>query len=169
MIHESRNGLKAEEIASECEVDVRTTYRDIKALECEIGVPFWKEGNRYRIMEGYFLPPVQLSLPEALSIFLAARLMLHYAHRYDPNIDTTFQKLNSIVPSPLKEQVRNTLEWMQKLPKDEHYLQTMATLAEAWVKQHMVTVGYKALGDSKPEKRSMDPYFIEPAAAGHSS
>lgn len=169
MIQQSSKGLSVKEIAAKCEVDPRTTYRDIKALEYEIGVPFWNDGGRYQIMEGYFLPPVQLSLPEAMTIFLAARLMLSYAHRYDPNMETTFQKLNSIVPSPLKEQVRKTMEWMQKLPKDEGYLRILGTLSEAWAKQRTVRMQYRTLGEDKPTERSIDLYFIEPAAAGHSS
>lgn len=169
MIHQSRHGVSVKEIAQECEVCVRTAYRDIKALETVIDVPIWKDGDKYRTVESYFLPPVQFSLPEAMTIFLAARLMLSYAHRYDSNIDTTFQKLNSIVPSPLKEQIRKTMEWLQKLPRDEHYLRILETLAEAWVKQRTIRMQYHTLGDEKPTERSIDPYFIEPAAAGHSS
>ena len=169
MIHRSHHGLSAKEIAAECEVHLRTTYRDIQTLECEIGVPLWPDGAKYRIMDGFFLPPVQFSLPEAMTIFLAARLMLQHTHRHDPNIDTTFQKLNSIVPSPLKEQIRNTMEWMQKLPMDDHYLRILATLSGAWARQRTVRMQYHTFGREKPTERSIDPYFVEPVAADHSS
>lgn len=36
--------------------------------------------------------------------------MLNYAHRYDPNIASTFTKLNSIVPLPLREQIQKTMD-----------------------------------------------------------
>ena len=169
MIHESHRGLTAKEIANQCEVNLRTAYRDIEDLDYEIRVPIVKDGVRYRIMDGYFLPPVQFSLPEAMTIFLAARLTLQYVHRYDPNINTAFQKLNSIVSSPLKEQIQNTMEWMQKLPMDEHYLRVLGTLSGAWVRQRTVKMEYHTLGDEKSTDRHVDPYFIEPAAAGHSS
>jgi len=169
MIHQSRHGLSVKEIADACDVCARTAYRDIGALESAIGVPIWKDGEKYHIVEGYFLPPIQFSLPEAMTIFLAARLMLQYAHKYDPNIETTFQKLNSIVPSPLKEQILKTMEWMQKLPRDEHYLRILGTLSEAWARQRTVRMKYHTLGDEKPTERSIDPYFVEPEAADHSS
>jgi len=75
-----------------------------------------------------------------LSIFLAARLMVSYSHRYDPNVDSTFGVLASVLPPPLGEQVQKTLAWMQGLPKNESYLRTMAKLAEAWTSLHRVRI-----------------------------
>jgi len=45
----------------------------------------------------------------------------------------------------------------------------MALLAEAWAKQRRVRISYHTFGEKKPKVRDIDPYFIEPAAAGHSS
>lgn len=115
------------------------------------------------------LPPISFNLPEAMTVFLAARLMLRYANEYDPNIASTFIKLNSIVPSPLKEQIEKTLDWMRGLNMDEHYLMTIASLAEAWRDRTTISMIYHTLGDKKPSPREVDPYFIEPAAAGHAS
>lgn len=115
------------------------------------------------------MPPVSFSIPEALNIFLATRLMLRYANRYDPNIASAFTKLNSIVPSPLKEQILSTMEWMRKLPRDDKYLRHLAKLAEAWVSKKQVRITYQALYRDETEERTIEPYFIEPAAPGHSS
>ncbi len=95
--------------------------------------------------------------------------MLSYTHRYDPNVASTFMKLNSIVSPPLREQIQKTMEWMQKQPKDDRYLRTLATLAEAWISQQRVKIIYRALEAEKTTERTIEPYFIEPAAAGHSS
>ena len=157
------------EIARQCGVTTRTTYRDLVALESELGVPIWEDGAKRGVVDGYFLPPIHFSLPKAMSIFLAARLMLNYSHRYDPNIASTFTKLNSIVPPPLREQIRKTMEWMQKQPRNEKYLRTLATLAQAWVSQRQVKISYRALYRKKAAERTIEPYFIEPAAPGHSS
>jgi len=161
--------FSAKDIAERFGVTVRTIYRDLQTLQDDMGVPISEEGSKRSIAEGYFLPPIQFSLPEALNIFLAARLMLNYAHRYDPNTASTFFKLNSIVPSPLREQIQKTTDWMHKLPKDEKHLRILATLAEAWVSQHKVKIAYRALEAEKVTERLIEPYFIEPAAAGHSS
>ena len=55
--------------------------------------------KKWQIAEDYFLPPIRFLPAEALSIFLAARLMLNYLNRYDPYIETAFTKLNSNEPS----------------------------------------------------------------------
>lgn len=169
LLYQNITGLKVEEIARLCGVSKRTAYRDLRALESELGVPIWEEGTKRGITEGYILPPIQFTLPEALNIFLAARLMLNYAHRYDPNTASTFMKLNSIVPPPLREQIQKTMDWMQKQPRSEKYLHTLATLAEAWVSRHQVKIAYRSLPAEKATERIIEPYFIEPAAAGHSS
>lgn len=106
ILYQNPKGLMIEEIARLCDVSKRTTYRDLIALESELGVPIWEEGSKRGIVEGHFLPPVQFTLPEALNIFLAARLMLNYAHRYGPNMASTFIKLSSVVPPPLREQIQ---------------------------------------------------------------
>jgi len=169
LLYQYPRGLTVEDISDLCEVTKRTTYRDLVALDTEMGVPIWEKGTRRGIIEGYLLPPIHFTLPEALTVFLAARLMLSYAHRYDPNIASTFTKLNSIVPIPLREQIQKTMEWMRKLPIDDRYLHTLATLAEAWISRRRVKIVYRALEAEKTTERIIEPYFIEPAAAGHSS
>jgi predicted DNA-binding transcriptional regulator YafY len=86
-----------------------------------------------------------------------------------PSVASTFIKLNSIVPPPLRDQIQRTMEWMQKQPREEKYLRTLATLTEAWVSQRQVKISYKALAKEKAIERIIEPYFIEPAGSGHSS
>ncbi len=169
LLYQNPGGLPVQKIADLCGVKKRTTYRDLKALESDMGIPISQDGSKRGIVEGYFLPPIHFTLPEALNIFLASRLMLNYVHRYDPNVASTFTKLNSIVPPPLRDQIQKTMEWMQKQPKDEKYLRILATLAEAWISQHQVKISYQALSEKEATERTIEPYFIEPAAPGHSS
>jgi len=169
LLYQNRKGLKIKEIARICNVSVRQIYRDLDDLQSKLGLPIWEDRSTRGIDEDYFLPPIRFSLPEALNIFLAARLMLHYAHRYDPNTASTFMKLNSVVPSGLREQIQQTLDWMQTQPRDEQYLRTLVVLTEAWVSRHRVKIAYQSLSAEKTAERVIEPYFIEPAATGHSS
>ncbi len=157
------------EIADRFKVDRRTIYRDLNALQNELGVPVGEEGPKRFLVEGHHLPPIRFSVPEAMTIFLAARLLLNYSRRYDPNIASTFLKLNSAVELPLRDQIQKTMDWLQKQALDRQFIRTMAILAEAWVNQRTVRIWYHALGDEEATERRVDPYFIEPAAAGHSS
>jgi predicted DNA-binding transcriptional regulator YafY len=77
--------------------------------------------------------------------------------------------LASVLPDSLREQVQKTLDWMRELPKNERYLSTLAKLAEAWMTKHRVKITYRALEAERATDRVIEPYFIEPAAAGHSS
>lgn len=163
------NGYTARELARKFEVNERTIYRDFTTLGADLKVPVYDDNRRWKLDQKYFLPPIRFTLPEALNIFLTSRLMLGYSHRYDPNVAATFSKLISVLPGPLAEQVRKTMNWMQKLPKDEKYLGFLATAAEAWVTHRRLKIVYQNLISEKAAERVIEPYYIEPAAAGHSS
>ncbi|MDY6918439.1 MAG: transcriptional regulator [Chloroflexota bacterium] len=168
LLHQAVRPMTVDELASDLGVSKRTVYRDLKALESTHLVPITGDGGR-RIAEGHFLPPIRFALPEVTTIFLAARLMLAYSRKRDPNIVTAFSKLNAVVPPALREEIRKTMEWLKSQPADEGYLHTMATLAEAWATRRRVRICYHALDAEEATERDIDPYFIEPAAAGHST
>jgi predicted DNA-binding transcriptional regulator YafY len=101
LLYQCPAGLPINSIAEKCGVHPRTSRRDLEALEA-IGVPIYEKGALRGIAPGYFLPPISFTLPEAMTIFMAARLLLAYSNAYNPNIDSTFVKLNSAVPPPLR-------------------------------------------------------------------
>lgn len=169
LLYQTSSGLTIRDLAEKCDISTRQIYRDLNDLEQKLSIPLWQNGSTWGITEGYFLPPIRFSIPEALNIFLSARLMLNFSRHYDTNTASTFIKLNSVVPSPLREQIQKTLNWMQKLPADENHLRILAKLAEAWSSQCQVKLVYQSLPAEKATERIIDPYFIEPAAPGHSS
>ena len=170
LLHQSTGGITPREIAKRCKVDVRTTYRDLQALENELGLPVWEHKGKRGIESGYFLPPIHFTLPEVMNIFLAARLMAKHTQRYEPNISLTFSKLSAAIKSPiLKKQIENTTAWLEKQKKDEHYLYILTTLSKCWVKQQTARIKYQRLGGKEITERSIDPYLIEPAGEDHSS
>jgi predicted DNA-binding transcriptional regulator YafY len=162
-------GYTVRQLADRFEVNIRTIYRDLVTLGSDLQLPVYVDKTKWKIHESHILPPIRFTLPEALTIFLAARLMLNYSHRYDPNIDATFTKLSSVLPPALGQQVRKTLDWMQKLPKEEKHLRVLATVAEAWVSQRRLRIAYRSLPAEKTTERIIEPYYIEPAAPGHAS
>lgn len=163
------SGYTARELADRFDVNERTIYRDFISLGLDLSVPVYDDKKRWKISDSHFLPPIQFTLPEALNIFLAARLMLSYSHRYDPNIDATFTKLSVVLPEALSNQVRKTMDWMQQLTKDEKVIRNLATVAEAWVSQRKLNITYLPLNARTAIERVIEPYHIEPAAFGHAS
>src|SRR3954471_24619909 len=78
---QARGELRAEDLAGTFEVSVRTIYRDVEAL-CETGVPVVATpGKGYRLMEGYFLPPLSFTADEAALLLLGGELV---RDRVDP-------------------------------------------------------------------------------------
>jgi predicted DNA-binding transcriptional regulator YafY len=169
ILNQNPKGIAPAKIAEQCGVTVRTTFRDLKALEDELKVPMWGEKGKRGIEPGRFLPPISFNLPEAMTIFLASRLLLAYTNAYNPSIETTFTKLNSVVPGPLREQIRKTIEWMQTRKADEHFLHTLETLARAWMYGRRAKIRYWTLGREKTTERIIEPYFIQPAALEHAN
>ncbi len=161
--------LTANNLSERFGVTVKTVYRDLVCLDLDLKVPVRKKGTKWGIDEGHFLPPIKFSVPEAMSIFRAARLVLGFSHRYDPYTESTFLKLSSAVPLTLRNAIQDTLDWMQKLPKNDRHIRTLAALADAWVNHRQVRLTYLALDSEQPEERIVEPYFIEPAAVAHSS
>jgi predicted DNA-binding transcriptional regulator YafY len=88
---------------------------------------------------------------------MAVRLMQNFAHHYDPQIASTFTNLSTIVPPVIKKQIQNTIDWMEKQPKNEKSLKILDTLANAWVFQHRVTIRIDSLNTSR---KASDPNRI---------
>src|SRR5688500_10593991 len=92
-------GVPVTEIARLTGMTPRTVYRDIRALEDELGVPVFQAGRgRYGIEHKFFLPPLRLSVPEAIILFLASRLVARWSDQYDAAVVSAFTKLADLLP-----------------------------------------------------------------------
>ena len=161
------SGLRVQELADMCAISKKTIYRDLKVLEYDLKVPIWEDGSKRGIVDGYFLPPINFTEEEAVNLFLAVRLMQHLFHLYNPSVASTFMKLDTIVPLPLRQQIQKTLEYIQKQPRDERKIRNFNRLTQAWLSQHRVKISYQEILDEKSLEQSIEPYFVEPSAPEH--
>jgi predicted DNA-binding transcriptional regulator YafY len=168
ILHQYPEGLKIEQISAKCEISKRTAYRDLEALESELGIPLWEEGNRRGIVKGYFLPPIHLSTEEASLVFMAACLMQSFSYLNHPVLVSTFLKLNSILPSHVQKQVQNVLDHIEILPEKKERNNKFSVLLQAWLTQRTVSLFYLYHDEDKPKKLLIDPYFIEASIIGSS-
>jgi predicted DNA-binding transcriptional regulator YafY len=104
-----------------------------------------------------------------MTIFIASRLLLGYSNVYNPSVGSALLKLSSIVPVPLREQIRDTIAWMEKQNADERFLRVLESLARAWIDRRRVKIWYWTLGEEEPAERIIEPYFIQPAAQEHAN
>ena len=171
LLFNNPKGLTTEQIADRVGRTSRTVYRDIQTLDLDLGIPVVKEDGRWRADGKAFLPPLKLTLEEAVALFLSARLMARFADKRDDHILSAFGKLAAILPSPIAQQVDATTADLSRLPADRTYQQVLDCLATAWAESRKVRVWYPWAADdgrTAVYERVVSPYFLEPNPAGHS-
>jgi proteasome accessory factor B len=160
-------GATVDAVAGFVAMSRRTVYRDLQALEGEIGIPLWSEGGKWGIVEGAFLPPLRLTLDEAVAFFFAARLTAQFADRYDPDTGAAFQKLAEILPPLVARHLERTVDVLASRPPDERLTRNLRALARAWADGRVVELTYDAATYSpgRPPRRSrVHPYLLEASA-----
>lgn len=158
-------GVPVGEIARLTGMTTRTVYRDINALDTELGVPIFVAGRgRYGIERKYFLPPLHLSVPEAIVLFLAARLIARWSDEYDQAVVSAFTKLADLLPQPIARHVAATMLAVGAHSPNEPFTRSFSTVARAWAEGRVVEIDYEP-GEGTRRTTRVRPYFLEPDAA----
>ncbi len=161
-------GVPVTEIAQLTGMTTRTVYRDIRALENELSMPVFEAGRgRYGIEKKYFLPPLRLSVPEAIVLFLATRLIARWSDEYDQAVISAFTKLADLLPQPIARHVTAAMLSVGQHSANEPFTRNFANVARGWAEGRMVQMTYEATGGDRKQTR-VHPYFLEPDAAGRS-
>lgn len=159
---QARGELRAEDLARRFEVSVRTVYRDVHALS-EGGVPVVATpGKGYRLMDGYFLPPLGFTADEAALLVLGADFV---RERVDPELrraaDDALAKLATVLPPERREAVAR---WRRELlfphlgpDVDPPWL---ARLRAAVQERRVLRLLYHALRRAGPEPRVVEPVSL---------
>lgn len=154
--------VTAREIADRHQVSIRTIYRDIRTLE-QSGVPIHtEEGQGYKILDSYRLPPVMFSEEEAYAMITAeqliqknkdASLIAHYSN--------AAMKIKAVLKYSQKEktelltqriQVRNN----RTNEKTSHYL---IQLQKAISDFQAMQLDYLSL-DQQSSQRTIEPFAL---------
>jgi predicted DNA-binding transcriptional regulator YafY len=158
-------GVPVAEIARLTGMTTRTVYRDINALDEELGVPVFQAGRgRYGIDRKFFLPPLRLSVPEAIVLFLASRLIARWSDQYDAAVVSAFTKLADALPQPIARHVAATMLAVGEHAPDEPFNRTFSAVARGWAEGRVVEIDYDP-GTAPPKRTRVRPYVLEPDAA----
>lgn len=187
-------GLTVKEMAQMFGVTPRTIQRDIQALE-DAGVPLTDDSEdipryyvqlgpetmddeasydsrkdkeaRLSIIEGYFLPPLKLTLHSATAIYLAARLLMRHTDESSSHVISALRELCSALPSTIGRALALAVDQMARGREDLDARHVFETLALAWDTGRKVAIRYQSLKRSSQSSYTLHPYFIEPAERGN--
>ncbi|HUF06690.1 MAG TPA: WYL domain-containing protein [Candidatus Binatia bacterium] len=159
------SGVAVSEIAQLTGMTTRTVYRDINALDEELGVPVFQAGRgRYGIDRKFFLPPLRLSVPEAIILFLSARLIARWSDQYDATVVSAFTKLADLLPQPIAQHVAATMRVVGGHDPDDTFSRSFSAVARGWAEGRVVELVYDP-GSGQEKRTRVHPYFLEPDAA----
>jgi predicted DNA-binding transcriptional regulator YafY len=164
-----RDGYTARELAGLTGVTIRTIERDLLVLQTESGVPLMEGRGRYSLLQDDRLPPVELNLQEARALLLATRLFLRYSDEGDPFAANAIRQLARIMPVQVREQVSAAAEALGGRPLDPQFSRNLGTITDAWARRRSLRISYRSGGRLRPREVIVDPYFLEPSAAGFST
>ena len=106
----SKGTISAPDLARRFEVSVRTIYRDVESLSA-LGVPVYAERGRdggFRLLDGYFLPPLTFTRGEAVSLLLGLTLLRSLRARpFAAESESAERKLLAAVPERLQAILAN--------------------------------------------------------------
>ena len=163
-------GVTPAEIAKRTGMAKRTVYRDLNAIGGELGIPVWSEGGRWGVDAEAFLPPLRLTLSEAMAIFLSARLLARYMDKHDPVLASAFTKLEEGLPASLRDHVERTVQDLASRDVDPVFNRHVEDLTKAWADRRVVAFEYlpAPYGAKRgPRRATVRPYLLEPSLQTH--
>lgn len=155
---QAQRELRAEDLAARFEVSVRTIYRDVQALT-ETGVPIAAmPGTGYRLLDGYFLPPLTFTADEAALLALGGGFV---RDRVDPALSGAVQealrKLISVLPADRRTAVSQWQEEMRFVSFRGHQdTGPLTALRTAIHERRVVHLLYQSRGSDASQWRAVE-------------
>lgn len=170
ILRDHPDGISAQDLADRIGVSKRTIYRDIDAMDLDAGLPIWSDAGKFGLDREAFLQPLALTLHEATTLFLAARMLAKASDEHDTELIGAFVKLAQILPPVLAEHIQATVDAFATTPPNERFTRVFRVLAEAWAGRRVVEIEYGpgVYDPSKASRRTrVRPLAIEPSALTH--
>lgn len=166
-----RRSYRTREIADRLGINEDTANKYLQELSGTGLLPITKEGLLWILPEGAIVPQLQLSLSyaEAVSLYLAGRLLSQTQDEQNWHVTMALKKLVEALPPSLKDRQQALLDTLLFFEHPDNQLRDMShifqVLASGWVTQRRVRLSY-----APPLRKSFecffDPYLLEPSAIG---
>jgi len=161
-------GVKTREVAEFLNVSQRTARRYLSELSERGRLPVYREGRVWKLVAGakFDLLPVRLNLDEALSLYLAARMLSAYSDKHNSHVVSALFKLASAMPKPVGKHIERAAEAVAQRRVFPGYMDVLEGLVQAWAERRQLHIDYRD-AQGKVSQRVFDTYFIEPSFAGY--
>ena len=162
LIQANRN-LRARDLAERCEVTERTIYRDIESL-CMAGIPIYSQ-NGYRVSDGFFLPPLYLSLSEAVALTVAGTALREQEGRhYREGSQAALDKISAILPEGVRrlaDEARSRIRIdLRGFEVSTGAGDTLSELENVVLERKRCILTYYAFARNETRDRKIDPYGL---------
>lgn len=156
---QSKKYCTGEQLSDKFEISIRTVYRDIKALS-EIGIPVnFEIGKGYFIAQGYFLPPLSLTIEEANALILLNTL----ADKFTDNSiikhsRNALTKVKAVLKYADKEKADELSSQINVYISEEEKKQTswLSVIQNAIIAKTVLQIEYLS-NEGKHSKREIEP------------
>jgi predicted DNA-binding transcriptional regulator YafY len=158
----ARHGLKASDLAEECEVSERTIYRDIIALS-SANIPIYFD-NGYRLLSDAFLPPLNFTLEDylVLKLSLTSTVLMEnsplkkYAKavlaKIEANLNPALKKDLEKIQDPVKITVKSTSDFSK-------FSLIFKLIEQCIINKKSLQIEYESL-QTGLTTRQVDPYSL---------
>jgi predicted DNA-binding transcriptional regulator YafY len=167
---QGRRVVRAEEIAEQFGISVRTVYRDVVALG-EAGIPILSEpGIGYGLAKGYHLPPVMFTSEEASALFIGATLVEHFTDAsLRKQMGSALLKIRSVLPRDRQDFLdrleRSTAVVSSQLtPRPRLSSETLIPIQSALAGRRVLALDYQGA-----QRRELTKRLVEPLGLVHYS
>jgi predicted DNA-binding transcriptional regulator YafY len=167
LLYRASDGIRAFEIAERLGVSQRTVYRDLEQLS-ERGVPLWQRDGRFGILRDQHLATIRLNFNEAVTLFIATRLLARYADEYSPHVVSALAKLAAAMPTPIAAHIVQTAEALRRRPIDDRAVAVLEQITRAWAERRVVRLWYRSPRSGELRQRDLAPYFLEVSGPAYS-
>lgn len=164
LLFQSRGLMRAQDFAARFEISERTVYRDVQAL-CEVGVPITAvPGEGYRLMEGYYLPPISFTSEEARALFLAVSMLDGFTTDGPTKTAVTaaLDKIRAVLPARTRRQAEALQAIMRfyafPAPPLNFDNAVFLKLQQAIYEHRVVRLHYHAQRRNEVTERDVEPY-----------
>ena len=150
------------QIAGHFGISERTVFRDLKAIG-EIGVPvFFEPEKGYSVGNGFFLPPVSLTVEEANALSLAEPLVVRFAdHSIQKHFGSALSKIKMVLGRAQREKMEQSQartahfipdQYQHLMPSTDY----LTPLQNAIINKNIVRIEYQNLQEER-STRELEP------------